>query len=229
MFRLKRPMHDVELKSVAPLTSTLVRLTLTGPTLSTFAIEFPTQWAKLAIPGGHSRAYTLRRHRPDRGELDLDVVLHGNGPLSRWAATARPGAPAKLSAPRGHRPSFDGAARILLAADESGIPAALTILEQLPPGTPVVAHFEIATAADTLHLATRADVTPVWLPREGAFAKGELLARSVSTVELPPGSAAWLAAEATAVDTARRHLLTTGAVSRDRLHAKGYWRRGKAS
>lgn len=41
------------------------------------------------------RSYTIRRHHPQRREIEIDFVLHGpgggDGPASRWAAQARPG------------------------------------------------------------------------------------------------------------------------------------------
>ncbi|MEU9073373.1 siderophore-interacting protein [Kitasatospora sp. NPDC048538] len=233
MFRRLRPTHDVVLTAVTPLTPTLTRLTFAGPTLAALGVEFPTQWVKLAIPDGQSRAYTIRHHRPAQQEVDLDVVLHGGGPLSRWASVARPGARARLVGPRGGRPALDGAAHLLLAADESALPAALSLLEQLPAGTRVSAHFEIATAADALPLATRADLTVRWLPRDAGGGhgvpgdKGRLFARSATAAEPPPGSAAWVAGEASAVDDVRRHLLAGRAVPRELLHAKGYWRHGR--
>src|SRR3989304_3618452 len=38
-----------------------------------------------------SRTYTSRRWRPDALELDVDFVLHGEGPGASWAQRARPG------------------------------------------------------------------------------------------------------------------------------------------
>ena len=52
----------------------------------------------LAIPEERRpwmRTYSVRRHHPDRGELEIDFVLHGDGehsgPASRWAARAQVG------------------------------------------------------------------------------------------------------------------------------------------
>lgn len=231
MFRRPRPTHDVEVIATTPLTSTLTRITLAGPTLAELGIEHPTQWVKLAIPEGPSRAYTIRHHRPADREVDIDVVLHGNGPAARWASVARPGDRARIAGPRGRRPDFDGATRLLLAADESALPAALTILDQLPATVSVFAWFEVAESTDALPLATRAELTTTWLPRGGTHPKGRLLTDALLTTDIPAdpaGSAAWIAGEATAVATVRRHLLTDRALPRDRVHAKGYWKHGEA-
>ncbi|AUY49097.1 siderophore-interacting protein [Streptomyces sp. CB01881] len=228
MFKRPRPVHDVEVTAVTPLTSTLTRITFTGPGLSGLEIEHPTQWVKLAIPSGPSRAYTIRHHRPGEYEVDIDLVLHGNGPLARWAADARPGDRARLAGPRGRRPSFDGAAHVLLAADESALPAALTVLEGLPADVEVSAYFEIAGPADTLPLPARTGLTAAWLPRTPAHPKGHRLTETLLATDVPPGTTAWLAGESGAVATVRRHLLTDWALPRDRVHAKGYWKHGEA-
>ncbi|MFE2721850.1 siderophore-interacting protein [Kitasatospora sp. NPDC059327] len=240
MFRRPRPTHDVEVIATTPLTSTLTRITLAGPTLSELGIEHPTQWVKLTIPEGASRAYTIRHHRPAEREVDIDVVLHGNGPAARWASVARPGDRARLAGPRGRRPDFGDAADLLLAADESALPAALTVLDGLPATVRVFAYFEVATAADALPLASRAGLTTAWLPRDeprddprgsrrdDPRPKGRLLADTLLAADVPAGAAAWIAGEATAVATVRRHLLTDRALPRDRVHAKGYWKHGEA-
>ncbi|MEU6234723.1 siderophore-interacting protein [Kitasatospora sp. NPDC047058] len=233
MFKRPRPTYDVTVGAVTPLTSTLLRITFTGPDLAGLVIEHPTQWVKLAIPEGASRAYTIRHHRPADHETDIDIVLHGNGPLARWAATARPGDRARLAGPRGRHPDFDGAAHVLLAADESALPAALTILEQLRPDVEVSAYFEIATADDTLPLPDRPGITATWLPRStgpGTYGhpKGCLLTETLLATDIPPGTIAWLAGESTGIATVRRHLLTDWSLPRDHVHAKGYWKHGEA-
>lgn len=42
-------------------------------------------------PRPQARDYTPRRYDPVARELDIEFVLHGDGPASTWAAQARPG------------------------------------------------------------------------------------------------------------------------------------------
>ncbi len=46
------------------------------------------RWAEPRPP---MREYTVRRFDPVSGELDIRFLLHGGGPVSGWAASARPG------------------------------------------------------------------------------------------------------------------------------------------
>ncbi|MFD7985652.1 siderophore-interacting protein [Kitasatospora indigofera] len=234
-FSRPRPVHDTVVTAVTPLTSAMVRLTLTGPTLPALAFEQPTQWAKLTVAGPAgtrvTRAYTVRHHRPGPGEADFDVVLHGRGPFARWAAAARPGEPVRIAGPRGGLRTPEGADHLLLVADESAQPAALALLAALPPGFPVLALLETGHPRDTLSCGTAADATVRWLPRAGTGRrKGELLAAAVRDAALPSGrGAAWVAGEAGAVTAVRRHLLGERAFEREDVQAKGYWKDGEAA
>src|SRR5204862_4719909 len=86
------------------------------------------------------RTFTPRRLEPEALELDLEIVLHGDGVASRWAEAARPGDPAAVSGPgRGYAVDRDAPA-FLLAGDETAIPAISQLLRALPAETPVHAH-----------------------------------------------------------------------------------------
>src|SRR5437762_14058928 len=90
------------------------------------------------------RTFTPRRLDPQALELDLEIVVHGDGAASEWAATAAPGDPAAVSGPgRGYAFEPDAPA-FLLAGDETAIPAISQLLEVLPADRPVPAHIEVA-------------------------------------------------------------------------------------
>ncbi|GAB7193055.1 hypothetical protein NUM3379_37640 [Kineococcus sp. NUM-3379] len=143
------------------------------------------------------RTYTVRAHRP--GELDVDVVLHGiaadgtptahAGPAATWAAGARPGDPVVVLGPTapgtgrmwGVEFAPPPAARsLLLAGDETAVPAVAAILEALPAEAVVTALLEVPHAGDIVALSTRATAEIQWLPRSGhRSAHGQLLAAAV--------------------------------------------------
>ncbi|MGY1705210.1 siderophore-interacting protein [Geodermatophilus sp. SYSU D00697] len=206
--------------AVRRLGPSFVRLTLAGPDLTGFGVAGDDQRIKLVLaqdPAGlrrlmdcgsawypeycampeeqrpHIRTYTVRAARPDRGEVDVDLVLHGiedghAGPAARWAASAVPGDRVVLLGPdrpgRGRMWGVEWAppatARtLLLAGDETAVPAVCAILEALGDGPrSVTALLEVPTAGDAMNLALPAGGTVRWLPREGA-ARGSLLVPAV--------------------------------------------------
>jgi NADPH-dependent ferric siderophore reductase len=121
------------------------------------------------------RTYTVRASRPSLRELDVDFVLHGStGPASAWAERAATGDEVALIAPNARFPGPTGgfewrpapaAARLLLAGDETAVPAVCAIVESLPDGRPAQVLLEVPTSADVLPLAAPPGVQVTWLPR----------------------------------------------------------------
>jgi NADPH-dependent ferric siderophore reductase len=121
------------------------------------------------------RTYTVRATRPDLREIDVDFVLHGStGPASAWAERAAVGddvaiigPDARFAGPTGGfewRPPAS-ASRLLVAGDETAVPAICAIVESLPAGQPARVLLEVPTAADVLPLTAPAGVEVTWLPR----------------------------------------------------------------
>ncbi|WP_030443234.1 siderophore-interacting protein [Actinoplanes subtropicus] len=197
-------------REVRRLSPSFVRVTFTGDDLHHFADNGFDQRIKLIPPlpdGGHDhlptgpdwyarwrdlpgdrrnpiRTYTVRAVRPDRREVDIDMVLHGtHGPASRWAAAAVPGSTARLMGPNAEHDGTHGGIdfrppphteRILLGGDETAVPAISSILAGLPSGTRGEALLEVPTDADALKIKFPAGVRVTWLARNGA-AHGERL------------------------------------------------------
>ncbi|MFF8290488.1 siderophore-interacting protein [Streptomyces sp. NPDC016309] len=180
------------------------------------------------------RSYTVRGQRTagDGGaEVDIDFALHEDGgPACRWAAGAAPGDRVVALGPtaadntgvRFRLP--EDADEVLIWGDETALPAASAILEELPAGTRARVWLEVPYTADRLELATEADATVTWLVREeGAPAAVD----AVRAAELS-GSApyAWIAGEAGSVKALRRHLVNERGIDRRRVTFVGYWRKG---
>jgi NADPH-dependent ferric siderophore reductase len=175
------------------------------------------------------RSYTARRQDPAAGEVEIDFVLHGDGPAAAWAAAAEPGALLGVagSGALGDRP----AAWLLLAGDETALPAITRILGAAPATTRGVALLEVTGATEEQPLPAPNGVEVRWLHR-GATAPGEstLLVDAVATLDRPAGDDlfAWVAAESAAVRTIRADLRGRWGLGRAQHHAIGYWRRGRA-
>jgi len=147
-----------------------------------------------------ARTYTIRRVNVDAGEMEVEFVMHGTeGPASAWAVAAEPGNKLQIVAPnRDHREDSGGyewmphpqAERALVIADETALPAAKGILEQLaqrdmPPQVQV--FLEVPQRGDCIDLSQFAFAEIHWLPREESGASyGEALLDAVQRqVKLP--------------------------------------------
>src|SRR5580692_11326494 len=112
MRRVRRDvvMRLLQVKHVQTLTPHMVRVTLTGDALPGFESSAPDDHIKVFIPlpgnthptlpvmtpdgprfadgvtPSPARDYTPRRYDAEANELDIDFVLHGEGPASTWAS-----------------------------------------------------------------------------------------------------------------------------------------------
>jgi NADPH-dependent ferric siderophore reductase len=137
--------------AVGEVTPHMRRIQLTGPSLEAFEY-FPGQ--DLALPVVRDdgtvvrRRYTIRRFDPERRLIDLDVVMHGDGPGIRWAQSARPGLAIEAIGPRG-KIGLDPNARLhLFAGDATAVPGSLAMIEALPAGVPAFAFLMVGDPAE---------------------------------------------------------------------------------
>ncbi|MFD3520197.1 siderophore-interacting protein [Streptomyces sp. NPDC058653] len=188
-----------------------------------------------------TRSYTIRAHDPARGTVDIDFVLHGEdddkgdgggegpGPATRWARSARAGDVLGMFGPSAYfaEPVPLGTTDwMLLAGDESALPAIGTIVEALPEGARAVAYVEVWDAAEEQRLESAGEVTVHWLHRAASAGDGSPLVEAVRAAVFPAGSVfAWLGGEAGAVRALRRHLVGERGLDRRAVHFTGYWRR----
>ncbi|MFJ9695625.1 siderophore-interacting protein [Kitasatospora sp. NPDC101183] len=199
--------------------------------------EDPMSWyrAYLAIPEPRRplmRSFTLRHRRPGTRLIEVDFVLHeGAGPASAWALRAAPGqrlgmvGPSALYAPPVPFAAAAAAADwVLLAGDESALPAIATLVGALPREARALAFVEVADVRERQPLDGPPGLTVRWLHRDGA-PEGVALTAALTAAELPPGRPyAWLAGEAGAVRALRRHLVTERGVAKEAVEFSGYWR-----
>lgn len=231
----------LEVKKVTDLTPSLRRVTLTGSELAGFSSPGADDHVKLFFPaagetapqfaeGAPRRDYTPRAYRPEQQELDIDFVLHGEGPGAVWAAQAQPGQRIGIGGPRGSSIVTYDFDWYLLAGDESALPSIARRLEELPAGARVTVLLEVQEPADELPLVTYSDLTLHWLHRgEAAAGHSTLLLDAIQ--KLPPQTGegfVWIATESSAAAAIRRHLLEDRKLPSEYVRVVGYWKRGVA-
>lgn len=166
------------------------------------------------------RDYTPRRYDPQTGELDIDFVLHGDGPAATWAAQAEAGQTLNIAGPRGSLIVPDMFDSYLLIGDETALPAIGRRLEALPANRTALVVVEIDNATERQTLLSEAQVEVIWVVR------GEQdLLEVTRQLSLPAGDLyAWVATESSLSRKLRRVLLDEFKLDEATIKAAGYWR-----
>ena len=246
---IHRVMHEIkrrklEVLRVVDLTPRMRRITVGGPELAGFIslgsddhvkLFFPqtdeekTALENLALSAGAKsnamppmRDYTPRRYDLDTLELDLDFVLHGDGPASTWAAKAQPGQFLHIGGPRGSMIVPDIFDSYLLIGDETALPAIARRLEELPANRRALVVVEVENAQEEQPLKSAASVEVIWVHRD---APEQDLLNTVEGLSIPTGELyAWVATESGLSRKVRRVLLDTHGLNEEFVKAVGYWR-----
>jgi NADPH-dependent ferric siderophore reductase len=207
-----------------------VRLLL--PATGTEALEMPT-WSgnQFELASGERapiRTFTPRAFDAQRLELTLDIVLHDHGAATDWAQQAAVGDEVAISGP-GRSETLDPAARsLLLAGDESAIPAIAQLLESIEPDCTVVVHIEVAHPDARFDLPTHPGATITWHDAVAGAAPGDSFATAVEQLDDLP-DAVWVAGEAATVQRLRTHLFDVRGRTRSSVTARGYWKLGRSA
>ncbi len=222
----RSPAHAAVVVAARELTPRMRRVTVRTEALAGVSIR-PAQDVELHLREDSGRRvkrrYTIRHARPDDGELDLDVLLHGDGPGSRWGQSAAPGDEVAFQGPRGKLELRPAPAHLLLG-DESALPAIASICEALPPSEPATALIEVEGVDDEQPVPA-AEVR--WIHRVGAPPGApELLAAALREVPIAAGTRAYLMGESRAMIALRAEVEARG-VEHDDVFVKGYWNVGR--
>lgn len=177
-----------------------------------------------ADPQPSPRWYTVRRWDPDRQELTIDLVIHPHGLATRWAEQVEPGDQLMVSQPHGRFTGIE-ADWMLIIADQTGIPAACRILQNLPAGQQAHAVFEAPDEAATFTPSSPADLRMCWVYNPSPATIASPLNAAARSVELPTGDGyVWMAGEAGCARDIRRYVRHELNWRSSRYDIVGYWR-----
>lgn len=177
------------------------------------------------------RNYTVREFRPASSELDIDFVVHGDaeaegaGIAGPWAASLPRGARvALIDQGCGYRP-VEGARRVLLAGDESALPAVLGILRDLPRDSVGEAIIEVPEAADEQPHEAPEGVEVHCIARAHGTTAGEAALAALRALPERDGPvSAFVAGEQRLATGGRRILVNDRGVPKSDVDFCGYWR-----
>jgi NADPH-dependent ferric siderophore reductase len=260
-----RPVHTFEVVRTEQLTPHLIRVVLGGSGFDTFTPnEFTDAYVKIVfvsdgidvgalpqpltldsfktLPVEHQppvRTYTVRRVDPERREISIDFVVHGDhGVAGPWAAAAEPGQPAYLMGPSGAYAPDPAADWHLLAGDEAAVPAISTALEALPDNAIGKAFIEVGGPDDEIPLKKPDGVEVRWIyrggradlvPEDQAGNNAPLIAAVKEADWLPGQVQVFIHGEAqTVMHNLRPYIRKErGVEAKWAASISGYWRRGR--
>lgn len=175
------------------------------------------------------RVYTIRFVDVERRELWIDFLQHPAPgivtPGADFARDASPGDRVALLGPGGG--DLPSAASILLAGDESALPAIARIAAEATPGTRMKAIIEIDDASEEQALPTPGSLEVQWLYRASyANHSDRVLAEATMKAITAMGTETfvWVACEKEDVRTIRSFLKERGH-DRKRKYVAWYWER----
>ncbi|GGF31817.1 siderophore-interacting protein [Marmoricola endophyticus] len=186
------------------------------------------EWVALRLPDQfQTRYYTVRAARG--GRIVVDVVVHAEGLVTRWAQTDCVGQDVGVSAPKGSYAAPEDAGWLVLVGDLTALPAIARVVEETTdlPGRPrVLLEVPAGTRQSYPDLdEARADVT--WLEPPGPDESA--LAEVVAGIDWPEGPGYfWMAGESAQMREIRRHLRRDVGFGTDRFDVMGYWSQGRA-
>jgi len=178
-------------------------------------------------PKPASRDYTPRRYDAEANELDIEFVLHGEGPAASWARRAKVGDVLGQGGPRGSAILPEGLDWYLLLGDETALPAIARRLEEAAPGERIVALIEVRSRDACFDMATAAEISLTWLCQDSGDPS---LPVAVAGLNLPAGEGfAWAAGEYASIRQVRQQLIDVHGMDRRRIKASSYWKQGEVA
>lgn len=189
----------------------------------------PPAWPQLdsngrtVMPKGedalHRAVYTFVALDPVEGRFTFDVFEHEGGRATAWARAATPGDLVGISGPGSG--DFPPGQDILLAGDETALPAIRRILEHSSADRRGRVLLEVGTDEDVCDLPRPGGIDLTWLVR----ARGQTLWDRLATAGLPQGTDrhVWIAAEKDLVRKAKARFRDTLGLGPKEGYFAYYW------
>ena len=175
-----------------------------------------------------TRTYTVRHHRVEDNELDIDFAIHGEGgPASNWAKQALPGDYIGLFGPGPKKmPSLE-ADWFLIAADMTAIPAAAAALEDLPRDAVGTAIFEVTSDEDRQVIDAPKGIDIHWMVHDNPDNDSRQQSEFIRGMRWRPGyPCIFVAGESGVVKELRNHLHKERGIPKEDTYISAYWKIG---
>ncbi|WP_206489798.1 siderophore-interacting protein [Rhodococcus sp. KRD162] len=184
-------------------------------------------WPAGSFPYG--RTYTVRRFDEDKRELVLDFAAHEGGLAATWSRTVQPGEKVLIAGPKHSASLPRDVDWILIAGDETALPAIAHCMEKLPADLPATVVVEVAEPSHHQELTSAAAVDITWLYRSDNGGDSRIV-EAVQAAQWRTGQPyLWVAGEALTIKPLRRWAKQDKKIDKQFVEIAGYWRRREES
>ncbi len=214
------------------ITPGMLRVEFQMEDMATFSSLSPDDNVKIFIKSDATvvaRNYTPRRFDRAANSLTIDFALHEAGPATRWALRAEPGDFLEIGGPRKSFVVSPAVRKIILIGDETALPAIGRWIEEAPSTVDLQSVIVVEGAREEQNFVTGARVRINWVHRGAASpTDSDVFVRALESVDIDEDTYVWIAAESTVVRYLHGYVSTALGVSKSRIRACGYWKKGKA-
>ncbi|MEM8785534.1 MAG: siderophore-interacting protein [Pseudomonadota bacterium] len=235
-----------EVTAVQQLTPHMIRLTLASDLVREFAPDCAGGHLKLVVPDkdqspsafeafieagkfkSQMRTYTIRHARPHAGEIDVDIVTHGDlGQVGPWAQRTSVGEVLVISRCGSPKLITTGVRQVLAAADLTGFPALAAGLETLSGDVAVTAFVEIPSEEDRQPFDAAPGIAVRWIIKPDPSAPGTDLIEAIKSAPAPgPKTSVFVAGEFSTVKALRQYFKKELKVDKAHTYISSYWKVG---
>lgn len=174
----------------------------------------------------HNPVYTFVAIDIDRNQFTFDVFIHAGGRITEWVLAAQVGDTIGMMGPGGGK--MPDAQQIVLAGDETALPAIRRILQTLDSNATGRALIEVQSPADIQALEHPSGVDVTWLIRGKDACPVETMLSHYSDVTPQTAPFLWCGAEKSKVQRARAYFRDTCGITTEQSYFSGYWRKPPA-
>lgn len=233
------PNHKTAIVQAATdITPNMRRIDLGGPDLGDFPTGALGGYIKLIFPDEPRtnpdrpvmRTYSIRAHDIKKGILSVDFAMHADtgGLAMEWAMGAKAGTQILISGPGTIKMAPERADWYLIAADMTGLPAALCNLERLPADACGYAVFEVLSNDDKQDITVPPGIDLHWVINPKPDEVKTVLRDAVTALPWHDGTPfIWTACEFDTMRGLRSYYRTDRGVDRTAIYLSSYWRAGR--
>jgi NADPH-dependent ferric siderophore reductase len=183
--------------------------------------RFPTGADQL-----HNPVYTFVSFDVAQNLFTFDVFIHEGGRITEWVRAANTGDTIGMMGPGGGTmPNVD---QIVLAGDETALPAIRRILAETNPTTTGRVMIEVQSRDDIQPLTHPAGVDVAWMLRDIDPCPVDVVMAEYADVTPQTAPFLWCGTEKSKVQRARKHFREIRGISAEHSYFSGYWRKARA-